>query len=333
MEERSLPVETHPHSDVAPVADNINRRFSKIPKSALILGLVIVVGVLILGVWWFSQSQKRILSVSSPWNNSKSYFKPDQKLASVGKFSISGSDANYIVYSRYNNSLIPVSSDQSEDSIKKDIVNFLVDESAILQYGRQKGIIHFDDKVLSDPNQVIERERLFNQLKGQLDPGLERLSASQIAIWYYNMASPSTTLAQAEGIAKAKITAYQRQIKNKEITIKQAGAMIATDSSLLKLDKNYVGNSYTSFTLKKLDEPLFSDDELNQVLLTLQPGQVSDVIQVKKEIQMPASSYTGGKARSIKNYYFAVVQLDGITGQGSYSEWLKQAKQAFGPSQ
>lgn len=321
-----------------PPTDSWWQKFNKLPQRTKIIVGVIVVGLVGLGIWYFaifrpSQLTKPAAKVE-PWNIGPK-FPVNQKVAQVGQETIYGDDLNYKIYINYPKSRNASAAEVS--SLKKELLNSIATESAVLQAARDQKIVDVPADILNNPSKnQLQRSQLIQQTRRKVQEGSTTYAYSVISIWFYNMYKPSIPLDQADKLAAAKINSLYQQLVAKKIDMKQAGDLIKADTDLAKLDSNYQGNAYSFRDGLPPGRGSSRFDEINAVAVNLKQGEISQVIKVVKlgreaspDIALP---YTSDGHLDTNEQFYAVVKLESIK-QGVYpglGQWTIEAVRKYG---
>lgn len=280
----------------------------KLPTKFIVIIAIGIIGLI--GLFIYLQSNNQDKEQAQPWNNNPK-FAPTIQLATVGEQPIYGNDLNYVLYTNYPNNTF------NEQQAKEVALKSVATTSAILQAAKAQNVSNVSDTLLTAPDPEA-RQQTADKILDQIEKDTSKFSTSIISIWYYDMDPPQISETQARQTARTKMAQLYNQIKSGTLTMQQAGDRIKADTTLARLDTNYEGNAYSENKNWTLDNPAFSFEELNQVALKLQPGQVSDLIEVIS-------------TKTMTEKFFAVIKMDDIKkGQfSSLSEWVKQATTDF----
>jgi hypothetical protein len=126
---------------------------------------------------------------------------------------------------------------------------------------------------------------------------------------------------EGKRIAREKITAVHKSVIDGSISIKQAGEIIKSDTSLAQLDPtSYKPNAYTEFNTSINDRVTF-DEEFDRTLLSLSQGETTDVTVIQdhefsdKDLPKRDALYMFGQVTEIKE--------DGVE---PFPAWLESQK-------
>lgn len=278
------------------------------PKLILFLAAILI--IIVIAVVAFQKSRP-ITTNQQPWNSNPKFI-PAQTYAKVGQQPIYGSDLNYVLYTNYPNNKF------TDQQAKTAALSTVATSSAILQAAKAQNIISVPDSAFSPTSNPADNQKLVNQAINKIENGSDKYSTSVITIWYYDMDAPRISESTARQTARSKLAQLYNQVKNGSLTMQQAGDKIKSDTSLAKLDQNYQGNAYSENKNWTVDNPAFTFNKLNQVVYSLQPGQISDLVEVISN-------------KTMTEKFFAVIKMeDRQKGQfTSLETWLKQAVQDY----
>jgi hypothetical protein len=257
---------------------------------------------------------------------------PNDNSASVPANVIEQVGEEYIFTTDINNEL-NLNVDRAHAD-KKAILAKLITDSIVIQGALKDNLFKFDpnDPIISsikasrtftnsdikanfynssnkDP---ILRLMLINKITELINSESNIVSGSMVSIWCNNDYVGNLTLEQRKTTAYNKIKPIYDQVKNKSITMKQAGDIIINDSSLVLIDKAYKTNAYATFEVKGNDE-IFFDSDFDKVIRTLKAGEITELKLLKDPTQNNSEAV----------YIFAAV--DKIVSNsiiGSYDSWL-----------
>jgi len=160
---------------------------------------------------------------------------------------------------------------------RKEIKNWehiasLLTEEAILQNEAIKaGVLTPSDKFL-DPKKVNLAREYFEK------EGTSYLSGEAISIWFYNTKPPAMGVEAAKRKTQQIIESLRSRIISGEISMSQAGQIIASMTDLEEIDFAYKTNAYSSFEFVKPSSKVFNDPEINNALWKLNEQEVSPIL-------------------------------------------------------
>lgn len=162
------------------------------------------------------------------------------------------------------------------------IVEQLIEDSLILQAAREKNIASLSAEIFNSPNKVYpKRITTVIQSKKALSENLEPYLAGEYAAIFYDNrpnGKNAATIAKDKQIAFDKMSKLYEQVKNKQLTVKQASEAIKNDTSLKVVDEVYKRNAFGEFRVTQDDiNPTFVK-EFNLAVASLQPGDLTPLI-------------------------------------------------------
>lgn len=237
-------------SRLALVVDKL-KNLPRAAKIMLITGLVLVVVIFTLAVL-----RRKPADV------------PLQEDYKVGEINITKQD----IKERYE-LLYP---DDSEEVAKTENWQTAIDQlsrSAILQNeGVKVGLFTNTPDGRIDPKKVNEAEKYFNT------KGTTYISGEMFTIWFYNTDPPAIGVEFAKQKALEIITGLQQRVASGELSMKQAGDIIASRTDLVAIDFAYNWNAYAEFLYIHPGEKVINDPELDKKLWELEEGGISEVL-------------------------------------------------------
>lgn len=247
-------------------------------------------------------------------------FTPNQKIARIGEETIYGADLNRIINAKYPKDTIAKA---PPEEIKKRSLDDTAEESILLQEEKKLGNIDLVSPVFDSENKnFILRNKLVGDIKTKRIAAEEKISGAFISIWYHNVRLPSITLTQSQELAMTKISRIYDSLKSGKITFEAAGRQIKNDTALSKIDKNYRGNAYYEFSDKSPSEEVFVYPDLQNILWSLDSGEMSAVIQ------HPQGDVPLGQQE--EEFYGIIKVTNRINkGAGSYEDWIEKTKKSY----
>jgi len=163
-----------------------------------------------------------------------------------------------------------------EEIAKTENLTTVVDQltrSAILQNeGAKAGLFENTSDGRIDPHKVNEAEEYFDT------KGTTYISGEMFTIWFYNTDPPAIGVEFARQKALDIITNLHQRVVSGELTMKQAGDIIAGRTDLVAIDFAYNWNAYADFSYIHPDEKVINDPELDKKLWELEEGEISEVL-------------------------------------------------------
>jgi len=160
---------------------------------------------------------------------------------------------------------------RSNPSNWRHIASILTEEAIILNEGIKKGIINPNENFL-DPNKIEFAREYFRK------EGTTYISGEGISVWFYNMKPPTMGVEAAKTKTHVFIKNLREKVVRGEITMKQAGEIIASYDELAEIDVAYKTNAYFTFEFVKPNQKLFNDPELNKILWQFEEGKITPIL-------------------------------------------------------
>lgn len=275
----------------------VNPKPGNTQKYLLILLLIIVILIAVLYIVFLQKSKTP--SPSEVADKTQPSYIPIMK---VGEEEIYDKDLNTEI------AAYPV----QDESIRKTLLEKMVKDSIILQAAKADGIITLDSSIFNSSNKdYYKRIDKVEEVKKKIENKQEGIEGTIATIWFLNGTATEENYTKNKKIAFEKISKLHNDVKNKKITIKQAGEVIKNDSSLAQIDPAYKTNAYFDFTTEK-NEPVTRDEEFNKALHKLKEGEISEIFtgkakDSKTENMIEVNYHFGQIARkvessSIKNF-------------------------------
>jgi hypothetical protein len=151
------------------------------------------------------------------------------------------------------------------------IASILTEEAVILNEAIKKGIVSPNEKFL-DPKKIDLGRQYFEK------EGTSYISGEVISVWFYNTQPPPMGVEAAKAKTQALIEKLREKVAKEEISMKQAGEIIASSSQLEEIDFAYKTNAYFTFEFIKPNQKVFNDPDLNKILWQFKEGEVSPVL-------------------------------------------------------
>lgn len=216
---------------------------------------------------------------------------------------------------------------RTDPQVRAMLIDKLINDSVTLQKAAEEKIIELTPNVFNainkDYSQRIELVSYVQQVKNA-DPTV--ITGSVIAVWFYNndYVGPGG-LEASKQIAFEKISAVRKRVVLGELTMLDAGRVLAEDTSLSEIDLAWQNNAYFSFSARA-DDKITIDPAFDQMIRSLEPGEVSSVYLAKNQDIDPSK-------RVDALYYVAKVTSKTAHPASarfkSYDEWLLFVKDAY----
>ena len=152
------------------------------------------------------------------------------------------------------------------------IASILTDEAIILNEAVKKGVIS-QKQIFFNPKEVNLARSYFET------EGTSYISFEMITIWFLNdVRPPQMEVKVAREKARAFIDNLRKRVVKGEISMKQAGEIIASSPELEKIDVAYQNNAYVSFIFVKPTTQVIIDPDLYKAVWRLNEGEVSEIL-------------------------------------------------------
>lgn len=210
-------------------------------------------------------------------------------------------------------------------NIEEIVRNKLIEDSVVIQAGAAAGWTVLDETVFNSMEKNYEkRMKLVADLKERIqEDSIANISGSVVSVWFMNTRPGPIGYEAGKELAERKIKAVHERVKSGEISMEQAGAVLAADSSLAQVDAAYDSNAFFPFS-HEMNKKIVFDDEFDAYLKTLPPGEISEIVLVQ--------AYEGNDQTVKKDavYMFGTVtSRRAADGMATYLEWLAQQKQIY----
>jgi hypothetical protein len=236
-------------------------------------------------------------------------------VAKVGDENIYQSDLNYEL------SLHP---QKNDPNIKKILLEKIASDSVILQGASEDKIVTLNSSIYNSPQKEYpNRIKTVQSAKEILKKQSDSIKGKVVSLWFNNDWISPLGIEQSKKIAKEKITDLQQQVKNKQITIDEAGEKIKNDPSLAQIDPAYQFNAIYEFTRTPDDQrPISLNKDFNTLFWQLNVGDATDVFAVRT-----TDMDTGVEDETL--YIFGQLTDKISTGNVSYEKWYQQKSQKY----
>ena len=234
-------------------------------------------------------------------------------IAKVGEEYLYESDLNYeLTYYPAND----------PEGARDILTQKMIEDSIILQGAQADGMIRLDPTIYnSKTKDYSKRIDAVAQLKDQLDQKSTALEGTVISIWFNNMGVGNAGYEKGKQMAFTEISRLQKDIKDKKISMEQAGYQIKNNAALAQLDSSYRANAIFNFSVSDNQKITFSP-EIDKQIYSLNQGDTSGVI-TGKDLD-PA---TNQQIDSV--YMVAQITKRSTTTVTSYAQWLEDKTKAY----
>lgn len=161
----------------------------------------------------------------------------------------------------------------------------LQDDSILLQEAGKQGLLVLESSFYNSPTKDYQTrlEKVALARNQLLNDNLQAQEGELVAIWFYNTEPAPMGYEAGKKVAFQKISALHKQVSTGEITMKEAGERIASDTSLAQVDPAYKTNAYDSFALVPGKKVVF-EDTADQIIRTTKPGELTDVLVISDTV-------------------------------------------------
>ena len=291
-------------------------------KYLIAFGAVVIL-IAIWGYFLYSQKSKSFIPAlfpkQAPTIASPSALlskKPDDPIMKVGEETIFQRDLETELSAQPENT-------RNLDGTIISTLQKMASDSAVLQAGKTENLVMLDDTSFnSTMKDYSKRLQLVRDVKKQVSEKADGVSGSLISIWFnnnYNLGKNGVD--KRKQIALEKMTKLREDIVNGSMTIEEAGEDIKNDPALKEVDLAYQVNAFTAFNSSK-QPTVFFDQDINNSLLQLKPGEVSGVL-------LGFDKHADGKKYEA---VYVVGQVKEVISTGqvkSFEKWLSNQIQSY----
>lgn len=234
------------------------------------IALIVTLAVLCVAVWQVlrSPSVSDVLHTGSPIST--------DALFTVGGETIYATDLEY-EKSMYPTTITP----EIEVAIKEK----LQEDSIMLQEAAKNDGPTLDPSFYNSPTKDYQK-RLQQVAAAKQSLFADTLQAAQgeaISIWFMNTEPAPMGYDAGKRVAFEKITDLHARVSSGELTMQQAGEIIANDTSLAQVDPAYKSNAYFSFSIVP-DKMTVFDDAADAVIRATAPGEVTEILTIEDRV-------------------------------------------------
>jgi hypothetical protein len=290
-------------------------------KISLALGIIVL--LVIIGLLFFKKNLEQIFmsgnsgkgeklteqtlnNASSPANSSQE--KPKDAIAKVGDEYIFQTDLD-VELANYPGT--------KDEVTRKQLLTKLVNDSIAIQAAGAEKILAINPAVFNTPGKDYgKRIADLKAIKSLVNKKTDHLSGTIVNVWFNNYEPAKIGLEAGKKLAFERISALQKRVAGKEITIEEAGNIIRRDPSYADLDVGYKVNASFQFSQNKGGKITFNPD-FDQNLWRLNSGGVSDVY---------LGSIVSGFTNKSEEAFYAFGQVTEKVDNGNsvdYEKWLK----------
>ncbi len=205
---------------------------------------------------------------------------------------------------------------------KKFLTDKLVNDEITLQYGQKQGWIKeiFNKDSPSD-GEYLTRTEAVKSIRQKIEQSAKEITGTLVSIWFYN-----SGYVGPDGLAKGKETAYKKikplydKVKSKELSIVEAGKLIAADPSLKVIDPAFEANALSTFTSRGKKAITFWP-EFDKLLRQAKVGEITPLY---------LGHTTDKPTGKVVDELYVFGQVDEILPSqdySSYDQWIKIQRQ------
>lgn len=229
----------------------------------IILAAIILLIIASIGFFLFQNTQKKTTEMTK--NDTST---PKGAIAKVG---------DEYIYQKDLDTELANFPGATDEATKKRLIQKLVKDSIILQAGEKDKLIQLHDTTYnSGDKKYMERIAEVKAVEKAVDSKTDQISGEMISIWFNNQLPAKIGIEKGKEEAFKRITALQKRVAAKEITMKQASELILSDPSYANLDYGYANNALIPFSYPK-GKQITVDSDFDDVLWKTPQGGVTPV--------------------------------------------------------
>jgi uncharacterized protein (UPF0212 family) len=208
------------------------------------------------------------------------------------------------------------------EAAREIIIDKMIEDSVILQGAAADKMITLDSTIFNSKNKdYAKRIERVDKLKDQIDGNATTLAGKVISIWFNNMGAGSLGYDAAKQLAFNEISRIQKDLKDKRVTMDQAGYQIKNNTSLAQVDTSYKANAIFDFMVSENQKITYNPD-IDKQIYALNEGDVSNVL-VGKDLDPK----TNTQIDSV--YFVAQISRRSRTTINSYDKWLEDKTKLY----
>lgn len=210
----------------------------------------------------------------------------------------------------------------SSADLNQKLTQKIIDDEIILQGAKKEGLINsYPGGLRLSSDEYLKRTAEVDNVKNLITQRSRGITVDLVSIWFYNNAPPRIGYEKAREMALAKINTLYERVKNKEITIKQAGEIISTDPELEGMDRAYKENAYVQIKALTGEQMTFWPD-FDAKLRSLPLNGLS-------EIYTASDADIDGKVIPILYTFGQVTEIVNDSNISSFGEWFNRQKETI----
>lgn len=213
---------------------------------------------------------------------------------------------------------------RNDANIRTILQEKLINDSIILQSGSKNNFIGLNQTFYNNPDKNYHlRIQKIDDLINNIENQKSTIEATVISIWFYNnnWIGP-LGYEKGKDLAFRKITQIHNRVKNKEITLDQAGELIKNDNSLAQIDLAYQNNAI-SHVKTNYDGQISMSNEFDAILRKLKPEEVSQVYLAHDV------DYKTGQRKEAVFMFGAITKRVLNQNLASFEDWLNKNKTEY----
>lgn len=206
---------------------------------------------------------------------------------------------------------------------KSYLLKKIVKDSIILQAAKADGFISLNTTTYNSlTKDYLKRIKLVEEAKKIINNQADGIEGTAVFMWFINGPVGPLGYEKSKEIVYAKILRLHTLVKNKEMTIRQAGEQIKNDTSLAQIDPAYKTNAILDFKALK-GERITINEDFDKALWKLQKQEVSDVFVGKARNQ--------GTGKDVEAFYsFGEVTKRITSGKvTSFDNWFAKKEKEY----
>jgi prefoldin subunit 5 len=267
MENSQLPIEKNVDSS-NPINEPIQ---IKVSKKMVFISVAFVIVLIIIGIGFFFLKQKtkeKQAHETAGLQVAPNAKKPDDAIAKVG---------DEYIYQKDLDTELSYFGGTKDKQTKKLLLSKLIKDSIILQAAKKNKLITLNNTVYNEANKdYMKRIADIKVVEKKVNSSMDQISGTMVSVWFYNQIPAKIGLVQGKQEAFKKISALQKRVAAKEITIQDAGHLITIDPSYADLDYGYQNNALVTFSNPK-GKQLTVDEGFDKVLWNTKEGEITPV--------------------------------------------------------
>jgi hypothetical protein len=164
------------------------------------------------------------------------------------------------------------------------LIEQMIRDSIILQGGMRDGKVTLDSTVFNSKSKNFDmRSEKVQQVLQLVKNESNTATGTVITIWFLNNNHTGTLgYERGKSFAYSKIAPLHKAVSEGTMTPSEAAESIASDQTLSQIDVAYNTNAKIDFSILEGEKVTF-DDNLNNIIWTLNSGDTSDIIALTED--------------------------------------------------